>query len=440
MNGKLKVFFISAIILSSMAIAFVNAAIAEQKPKRVAILELEAKNAPKPYAEIIRDLLEVKLQKSRLFDVLERNQIKMILNEQKFQLSDCSDSICAVQIGKILYADFVIVGSLSKIAKYTLSLKIVDVKNGSIILADTESAETDAELDKAAGSIVDRIARDIQSNNYGATTYSFNDERQKSGKAMDFGVYFRYGLIHNMEVPTIHIPNNYPEPFTLSEDKINTYMMELIIAPNIGLNNFIKLKPNLKYGWGLYGEAKTVGWKGINNEYTADSYYVYSYNSDNRKNFNFYSAGTGLSILFEYPFFKIKPFIGIGFGYNMYMCNNKNYVRIYNVSSSSISDSGSQVYSFTMDGGGNILYTEFELGFSAFITDKIGLTASCIYNYTIYGNLFQNIKITKVNSSDPNGIIPPEYQDLDKKINTSSWDDKRLVPILYLQAGVVYRL
>jgi hypothetical protein len=432
MNRMLKVI----VMITLIFITFSNALIAEQKPKRIAILELEAKNAPKPYAEIIRDLLEVKLQKSRIFDVLERNQIKMILNEQKFQLSDCSDSICAVQIGKILYADMVIVGSLSKIAKYTLALKIVDVKNGSIMLADSETAETDAELDRAASSIVDRIVRDIQSNNYGAKVDAFNDSKKQFGKPMDFGVYYRYGLISNMEIPAIKIPNNYPEPFTLSKEKISTSKMEVFVAPNIGINNNFKLRPSFKFGWGLDGEGND-GYKTINNVYNSDDY---SASFSSGKKFSFNNTGAGLSVLFEYPFHKLIPFIGAGIGYSYYYTSGLNYnfeVKSINPSPYSF---GIDYYNMIIDNHANIIYTELEIGFSAFITEQIGLTFSGIYNYTIYGNLFRNIKITKKGSIGDTSQIPPEYQDLDKKIKTSSWDDKRLAPIMYLQVGVVYRL
>jgi hypothetical protein len=429
-----KILIIFAVILSLLP----NLVSAEDKAKRVAILELEAKNAPKPYAEIIRDLLEVKLQKSRLFDVLERNQIKMILNEQKFQLNDCSDSICAVQIGKILYADFVIVGSLSKIAKYNLSVKIVDVKNGSIMLADTESAETDAELDKAAASIVDRISRDIQSNNYGAKIYTINDNLKKNENPIDFGVYYRYGIIQNMAVPSLKVPDSYPEPYKIVEKKVNAPIMELMVAPSIGLNNYIKFRSDIKYGWGLENnQARDFNSKSINNTYNSGTYWTYLWGLPS---YNFKSLGIGLNVLFEYPFRKLVPYISIGCGYSYYWDKNKNEISsfdtAYNVSSNYIVEN----YQLVIENQGRILFSQIEIGFIASLNEQTGFTISGIYNYTIYGNIFNNIKIRKTGSSGNTSLIPAEYQNLDKKIDTSGWEKKRLAPIWYLQLGFVHRL
>jgi hypothetical protein len=424
MNKMQKITIIFALIFSFS----LNEVIGEEKPKRIAILELEAKNAPKPYAEIIRDILEVKLQKSRMFDVLERNQIKMILNEQKFQMNECSDSICAVQIGKILYADYVIVGSLSKIAKYNLSVKIIDVKNGSIMLADTENAETDAELDKAAASIVDRISRDIQSNNFGARTYAFENSKKQSGKPMYFGVYYRYGVIQNMEIPSIHVPASYPDPITLSTERRDNNVMEIMIAPNIELNSYLKLRPDFK---GSYGISRGIASLDNNRIYYTPM--DVSVNLKNN-NFNYYSIGTGLSVLFEYPFYRLIPYIGFGMGYTRYG-NTGNYSLTLNLA---YSTSTQDEYNITIDKEANIIYTELEMGFSVFLNEAIGLTFSGIYNYTIYGNLSHNFKITKSQSKGTS--IPTEYRDLDQKLNMSRLDDKRLAPILYLQFGVVYRL
>jgi hypothetical protein len=426
MNGMQKVIIIFALIFA----VFSNVIVAQEKPKRIAILELEAKNAQKPYAEIIRDIMEVKLQKSRLFDVLERNQIKMILNEQKFQMTDCSDSICAVQIGKILYADLVIVGSLSKIAKYTLSLKIVDVKNGLIMLADSESAETDAELDKAANNIVDRIVRDIQSNNYGAKAYVFEDSKKQSGKPMYFGVYYRYGVIPNMEIPSIHVPANYPDPITMSTKKRDNTIMEVMIAPIIELNSYIKLRPGFNGSSGIKRGIAQLDNTTIHGIPSGSNTILIDLKNNNS---NYYSIGTGIAVLFEYTFYRLVPYIGIGMGYSRYG-NTGNYPFTVRRPVEGYQDT----YNIAIDKQINIIYTEVEIGFTAFLSEVIGFSFTGIYNYTVYGNLSHKFRVKKTEGNG-NGI-PTVYQDLDKKLNMSKFDEKRLTPIWYLQFGVIYRL
>ena len=85
-----------------------------ERPK-IAVLALEAKNIPVVYADIVRDILEVNLHKQGNFAVLERSQINLIMKEQKTTLNQCSETQCAVDYGKVLSADMVVVGSISRL-------------------------------------------------------------------------------------------------------------------------------------------------------------------------------------------------------------------------------------------------------------------------------------------------------------------------------------
>ncbi|MBN2402293.1 MAG: hypothetical protein JXN64_07815 [Spirochaetes bacterium] len=130
---------------------------AENK-KRIAVFDFDAKNAPKAYADIARDTLEISLYKSGTFVVLERGLIDIILKEQGLQMSGCTDTSCVVQIGKLLSADLVAIGSLSKIKTYTLTVKIVDIAKGSIVLAESEKAETDDDIETAVKQIAGTLS------------------------------------------------------------------------------------------------------------------------------------------------------------------------------------------------------------------------------------------------------------------------------------------
>ncbi len=83
--------------------------------KRIAVFDFDARNAPKSYADIARDTLEINLHNSNAFTVLERGFNNPLLKEQGLQMSGCTDTSCAVQIGKLLSADLVVVGSLSEL-------------------------------------------------------------------------------------------------------------------------------------------------------------------------------------------------------------------------------------------------------------------------------------------------------------------------------------
>ncbi len=131
--------------------------------RRIAILELGALNVPKNYAKIVGDLLEVELHKSGAFDILERKQMEIILNEQGLALSGCTDESCAIRIGRLLSADMVVTGSLNKLGDYLLTIKVVDARSGAIVLADYERSIPEDQLPDRAGRIAKRLSSAIGS-------------------------------------------------------------------------------------------------------------------------------------------------------------------------------------------------------------------------------------------------------------------------------------
>ncbi len=145
--------------------------------KRIAILELEAINTPKVYAKIVRNILEVGLYKTKKYQIVERKQIELIFKEQGLQMSGCIDSSCAIKIGKILSADYMVIGSISKLTSYTVAIKLVDVAKGTIVYADSERARGNNKLEDAVYSMIKKLQ-----------SPSKDDNRSTRGKLMSIGV------------------------------------------------------------------------------------------------------------------------------------------------------------------------------------------------------------------------------------------------------------
>ena len=63
------------------------------------------------------------------YQVLERSEMKRLLDEQKFQYSGCVDTKCAVDIGKMIGAKYMVVGSVSKLGNsYSIDSRMINVK------------------------------------------------------------------------------------------------------------------------------------------------------------------------------------------------------------------------------------------------------------------------------------------------------------------------
>ena len=88
----------------------------EAARKTIAVMPLE--NASKyekiNVAEIMTEEIMIALQNSGQYSVLERTQITTILNEQGFQ-NISSDQVTAVEIGKLIGADYSLIGKITMV-------------------------------------------------------------------------------------------------------------------------------------------------------------------------------------------------------------------------------------------------------------------------------------------------------------------------------------
>lgn len=112
---------------------FLSFAAIEKPLPLIAVSTLEGVGVDSVLVRMSTDRLRSELIKSGEFRVLERNQMDAILSEQAFQQSGCVAAECAVQMGQLLGADFVISGSMGRVQNFvSLSLKFASVETGEI--------------------------------------------------------------------------------------------------------------------------------------------------------------------------------------------------------------------------------------------------------------------------------------------------------------------
>ena len=99
---------------------------------KVAVLDFRPQSILPNDARVLVDLLGSALApRQARFLVLERSQIEKVMTEVQFARSDNVDQTQQLQIGRLLAADFVIVGSLARIgSRYIIDAKIIDVATG----------------------------------------------------------------------------------------------------------------------------------------------------------------------------------------------------------------------------------------------------------------------------------------------------------------------
>ncbi|MFH1824974.1 MAG: CsgG/HfaB family protein [Candidatus Firestonebacteria bacterium] len=95
------------------------------------------------------------LIKSKRFNVIERNNLKNILNEQKLQLTGLTNPEDAVKVGQILNAKKILFGEIGKYEeKYVFGIRIVDVETSKVIYSNEENIDN---LDDFADSIIETV-------------------------------------------------------------------------------------------------------------------------------------------------------------------------------------------------------------------------------------------------------------------------------------------
>ena len=68
------------------------------------------------------------------FNVIERDRVDLILKEQGFQQSGCTETECLVQIGKMINVGKIVTGSINRVGKiYSMNARMIDVQSGEIV-------------------------------------------------------------------------------------------------------------------------------------------------------------------------------------------------------------------------------------------------------------------------------------------------------------------
>lgn len=122
-----------SIILACILFLSLNAGVcyAGSAKSAIAVLDFESVGAEQHLGKAIAEIMRTELIGTDKFSVVERAQINKALSEQQLQHSGIIDDQSAVQVGKLIGADLIIVGSVVKIgSSYTINSRMIDVKTG----------------------------------------------------------------------------------------------------------------------------------------------------------------------------------------------------------------------------------------------------------------------------------------------------------------------
>ena len=125
----------------------------------IAVADLVPKNVSAMDAAIVSDFIRTELVRTQVFKVLDRQNMERVLEEQKFQATGCTSEECAVQMGKILNVQCMVVGTFSKFLEtYYVNVSFVSVETGEILGAESAECASGRELPGAAKKIATSFA------------------------------------------------------------------------------------------------------------------------------------------------------------------------------------------------------------------------------------------------------------------------------------------
>lgn len=143
-------------------LAFAGQIASARTPDRVAVLPFTARSLDQESLEGIVSALNSNILQLGTVRVMERSQIESILREQSLQQSGaCDQSECAVEVGKLLSVDRIVIGSISRIGNaLSVSARLVDVSTGEVVRSSTRNSPS-TEIESVLTGILPGIASDL---------------------------------------------------------------------------------------------------------------------------------------------------------------------------------------------------------------------------------------------------------------------------------------
>lgn len=124
----------------------------------LAVPEFVGNGVDQSEASVATGFFRAELVVANGINVMARESMDTILNEQKNQLSGFSDQLAAVQIGKILNVQQLAIGYISRLAEgYYITVNLVDVETGKILASSTQNSASPSDFQETCRKLVQEL-------------------------------------------------------------------------------------------------------------------------------------------------------------------------------------------------------------------------------------------------------------------------------------------
>ena len=141
-------------------ILMIGSVFAQESKINIAVLDLDPTGIDDENARFLSDRLRAELFKTNHFNVVERDKMNTILQEQGFQQSGCTSLECAVEIGQLLNVEQMVAGTIGKIENiYSINLRLINVEKGTIV--KTATRDFNGTLSNVLTLIIPEVAKKL---------------------------------------------------------------------------------------------------------------------------------------------------------------------------------------------------------------------------------------------------------------------------------------
>lgn len=162
--------FLTIVLLALFLSVNISPANSSDKPYCIAVMDFENETGSpteESLARVLTDTMITHFVESGMVRIVERSKTKKIVEEKALILSGLIDTDQVADVGKMLAAEYMVIGNLSRIdGKWIANARLLEVKTGRILAAEIFEADKQGNLlqrSKAATSLLlKRIARSMK--------------------------------------------------------------------------------------------------------------------------------------------------------------------------------------------------------------------------------------------------------------------------------------
>lgn len=107
---------------------------AQQEKPIITVLDFQTNNISESDMKSIVTFLSAELFETGVYKVIDSNQRDALLKELEFSMSGCTDESCQLEVGKMLAAEFIVVGDLGKVGdRIIITIKVLNTETSETL-------------------------------------------------------------------------------------------------------------------------------------------------------------------------------------------------------------------------------------------------------------------------------------------------------------------